>query len=224
MSVVTATLAPSRELQTERLLVSRISSSIQLAEDDLDKRQVPHKVSCFTFVSLPVCILQFYIFYCPCWNRLAFYFVCMKQHPREADTHVFHPPRKSGELKALRIFWRVLLTHSMAFQGLRESLSLCYKIPCNLGADTATTACNSQTLFLAQRTWQELLIWENSLCHYFFFCNCNLKSKKGLNRRHPIILEMLYHDWRSEEMWMSLQCSRSCWREAGLFESDTKKQ
>lgn len=180
MSAVTATLAPSRDLQTERLLVSRISSSIQLAEDDLDKRQVPHKVSWFTFLSLPVCILQFYIFYCPCWNRLAFYFVCMKQRLSEADTHVFHPPRKSGELKALWTFWRVLLTHSMAFQGLRESLSPFYKIPCNLGADTATTACDNQTLFLAQRTWQELLIWENSLCCYFFFAIVISKARKAL--------------------------------------------
>lgn len=117
MSAVTATLAPSRDLQAERLLVSRISSSIQLAEDDLDKKQVPRKVSWLTFVSLPICILQFYIFYCPCWNRLAFYFVCMKQCPREADTTSSIPPGKVGNWKPFGPFGECFSPTAWHFRG-----------------------------------------------------------------------------------------------------------
>lgn len=44
---------------------------------------------------------------------------------------------------------------------------------------------------------------------------------KGLNRRHSVILEMLYYHWISEEMWMCLQGSQSCWTKRGPFENAT---
>lgn len=71
--------ASFRELHTQGLLVSR-TSSIQLSEEHLNKGQAPHKVS-----PLPLfpCLSVFcsFVFSLPCWNRLAFSFVCIKQCP-----------------------------------------------------------------------------------------------------------------------------------------------
>lgn len=53
------------------------------------------------------------------------------------------------------------------------------------------------------------------------FWNSDLKGEKGLNRRHCVVLEVLYYEWGSEKMWMSLQHSQSCWTKIGPFENAT---
>lgn len=150
-----------------------------------------HKVSHFTSFSLSVYILQLCIFSCPCWNRVAFSFVHMKLCP------CFLSPRNREKLRALQVIWRVLLTHRMEFQGLRAPLLLCYRIHYSLGLTLQSWHMISRPLFCGCKDIATAFDLEKFTLT-LLFCDSDLKGKKGLNRRHSVILEMLFYDWRSE--------------------------